>query len=186
MLGRRAGSRVGAEPWEEVARAGFARFREAAGAGERRAGGARICTGLRRCGQEGVGKSPGATATRKRGGGGRSGQGSVQMQRGLGSEEAGRTPRIQDSEGRATVALGSAVPRGDPDPRPVSRPGGGGVRLRLGLETRLQQHPVRLTKGQQCACAAWEGAGRGPGSTPKPEGLGLPPALEIPRPRPRS
>lgn len=55
MLGRRAGSRVGAEPWEEVARAGFARFREAAGAGERRAGGARICTGLRRCGQEGGG-----------------------------------------------------------------------------------------------------------------------------------
>lgn len=77
-------------------------------------------------GRRGGGKSPGATATRKRGGGGRSGQGSVQMQRGLGSEEAGRTPRIQDSEGRATVALGSAVPRPGHRPQASVQAGGRG------------------------------------------------------------
>lgn len=121
----------------------------------------------------GGGKSPGATATRKRGGGGRSGQGSVQMQRGLGSEEAGRTPRIQDSEGRATVALGSAVPRGDPDPRPVSRPGGGS-----GCGSALRPACSSTRSGSQRASSAHVRRGRGRGAAlappPSPRGWAFP------------
>ena len=114
MLGRRAGSRVGAEPWEEVARAGFARFREAAGAGERRAGGARICTGLRRCGQAGGGAR--VPADQARGGagagGGGGGGGGGEEPGGHGNQEAGGGgqvwPRVCPDAARIRVRGGWA------------------------------------------------------------------------------